>query len=241
MVRLDQSNVGNTLLRTISAQTFGRLAHGMERVDLPTKHVLVEDSVPPDYIYFLESGLGSMVVTSSDDEAIEVGHIGREGASGMHLMLAIEGAPGRTFMQVAGSGIRVPASLFMKAVTEDEETRAFFLRYFHTTVVQLSHSALANARYNMQERMARWLLMCHDRLDGDNLGVTHEFLALMLGVRRSGVTEQLHVLEGIRAIRSTRGNIHVRDREKLITIAGGSYGIPEREYERVLGLPLRVK
>lgn len=70
--------------------------------------------------------------------------------------------------------------------------------------------------------MARWLLMCHDRLDGDNLGVTHEFLALMLGVRRSGVTEQLHVLEGIRAIRSTRRNIHVRDREKLITIAGGS-------------------
>jgi hypothetical protein len=93
----------------------------------------------------------------------------------------------------------------------------------------------------MQERLARWLLMCHDRLDGDNLAVTHEFLSLMLGVRRSGVTDHLHILEGMGAIRSTRGNVRVRSREKLLDIAGGSYGIPEREYEKVLGLPARVK
>ena len=241
MTILDQSTVVNTLLTTMSPQVFARLSAKMERVDLPVKFVLVEDDIAPEFIYFLESGLGSVVATSSDEEAIEVGHLGREGASGMHVMLAVASTPGRTFMQVAGSGIRVPMQSFTDAVTDHPETRDFFLRYVHTTVLQLAHSALANARYNMQERLARWLLMCHDRLEGDNLAVTHEFLALMLGVRRSGVTDHLHILEGMGAIRSTRGNVRVRSREKLLDIAGGSYGVPEREYEKVLGLPARVK
>jgi hypothetical protein len=182
-----------------------------------------------------------MVATSSDHEAIEIGHIGREGASGMHVMLAVPVTPGRTFMQVAGSGIRIPTKIFTDATASDPETRDFFLRYLHTTVLQLAHSALANPRYNMQERLARWLLMCHDRLEGDNLAVTHEFLALMLGVRRSSVTDHLHLLEARHAIRATRGNVHVLSRDLLIDIAGGCYGVPEREYEKVLGLPLRVK
>jgi CRP-like cAMP-binding protein len=241
MTILDQSTIANTLLKTMSPQVFARLAAKMERIDLPVKFVLVEDDIAPEFIYFLESGLGSVVATSSDEEAIEVGHVGREGASGMHVMLAVASTPGRTFMQVAGSGIRVPMQSFTDAVTDDLETRNFFLRYVHTTVLQLAHSALANARYNMQERLARWLLMCHDRLEGDNLAVTHEFLSLMLGVRRSGVTDHLHILEGIGAIRSTRGNVRVLSREKLLDIAGGSYGVPEREYEKVLGLPARVK
>ncbi|MBY5734673.1 Crp/Fnr family transcriptional regulator [Rhizobium leguminosarum] len=241
MTTFEQSRTYNTLLRTVSPHIFARLADGMERVDLRLKFVLVEDGVAPDHIHFLESGLGSVVATSSDEEAIEVGHLGREGASGMHVMLAVPTTPGRTFMQVAGSGIRVTTNEFTEAVVSDREAREFFLRYVHTTVLQLAHSALANARYSMQERLARWLLMCHDRLDGDNLTVTHEFLSLMLGVRRSGVTDHLHILEGRHAIRSTRGNIRILDREMLLDIAGGCYGVPEREYEKVLGLPTRVK
>lgn len=237
----DQSQLRNTLLRTISPQLFARLTGDMEHVDLPMKFVLVEDNVVPDYIHFLEAGLGSVVATSSDDEAIEVGHLGREGASGMHVMLAVSATPGRTFMQVSGFGIRVPTTTFIDAVVDDKEARQFFLRYVHTTVLQLAHSALANARYSMQERLARWLLMCHDRLDGDDLGVTHEFLSLMLGVRRSGVTDQLHILEGRHAIRATRGNVRVLSRDTLLDIAGGCYGVPEREYGKVLGLALRVK
>jgi CRP-like cAMP-binding protein len=241
MTNFAQTETRNTLLKTISPQVFDRLADEMEQVDLPLRHVLVEDNIMPEFIYFLEAGLASVVATSSDGDAIEVGHVGREGVTGMHVMLAVPATPGRTFMQVAGSGVRVPLNVFNKVVISDPETRDFFLRYVHTTVLQLAHSALANARYNMQERLARWILMCHDRLDGDNLAVTHEFLSLMLGVRRSGVTEQLHFLEGRHAIRSTRGNVHVVNRGTLLDIAGGCYGVPEREYEKVLGLPLRVK
>ena len=241
MSAIDQSKVHNTLLSTVNARIFARFSDGLERVDLPCKYVLVEDGLPPDNIYFLESGLASMIATSPDDQAIEIGHIGREGASGMHVMLAVPTTPGRTFMQVAGTGLRLPTSVFLDSVASDDETRDFFLRYLHTTVIQLAHSALANGQYKMEERLARWILMCHDRLDGDHLAVTHEFLSTMLGVRRSGVTEQLHILEGHRAIRSTRGDIHVLSREKLLEIAGGCYGVPEREYEKVLGLPLRVR
>ena len=97
---------------------------------------------------------------------------------------------------------------------------------------------LANGRYSMQERLARWLLMCHARLDGDHLELTHEFLALMLGVRRSGVTNELHILEGIHAIKATRGNVRVVDRDRLEEVAGGCYGLPEREYERLIGLTI---
>jgi CRP-like cAMP-binding protein len=241
MTIVQQFEVHNTLLRTIRPQVFKSLAGEMERVDLPLKCMLVEDGVPPDYVHFLEVGLASVVATSADEEAIEVGHLGREGASGMHVMLAVSATPGRTFMQVAGSGIRVPTNVFTEVVVSDREAREFFLRYVHTTVLQLAHSALANARYSMQERLARWLLMCHDRLDSDDLEVTHEFLSLMLGVRRSGVTDQLHILEGRHAIRSTRGNVRVLDREMLLDIAGGCYGVPEREYEKVLRLHMGVK
>ncbi|MBY5485393.1 Crp/Fnr family transcriptional regulator [Rhizobium leguminosarum] len=239
MTHIDQSTVENTLLKMLSADRFARLSEGMERVDLPLRHVLVASDVPTTHVCFLERGLGSMVVSSTDEEVVEIGHIGREGASGMHVVLAVETT--RTFMQVAGLGIMVPMETFQRALADDPEMRDFFLRYVHTTVLQLAHSALANARYNMHERLARWILMCHDRLEGNNLAITHEFLALMLGVRRSGVTNELHVLEGVHAIRSTRGNVRIVDREKLIEIAGGCYGVPEREYERLLGLPLRAR
>jgi hypothetical protein len=91
----------------------------------------------------------------------------------------------------------------------------------------------------MNERLARWLLMCHDRLDGNDLSLTHEFLALMLGVRRSGVTNEIHVLEGLNVIRATRGNVRIIDRGKLEEIAGGCYGVAEAEYERLMGLPIK--
>jgi CRP-like cAMP-binding protein len=237
MHHFDQSTVENTLLKLLSVDGFARLSGAMERIDLPLRHVLVASDVPTTHVCFLERGLGSMVVSSTDEEAVEIGHIGREGASGMHVVLAVETTPTRTFMQVAGSGIMVPMETFQRALADDPEMKDFFLRYVHTTVLQLAHSALANARYNMHERLARWILMCHDRLEGNNLAITHEFLALMLGVRRSGVTNELHVLEGVHAIRSTRGNVRILDREKLIEIAGGCYGVPEREYEKVLGLP----
>jgi CRP-like cAMP-binding protein len=216
--------------------SFERLRPHLERVDLPLKEVLVPPGTETTHVHFLESGLGSIVASGLDeDEHIEVGHIGSEGMSGAHLVLGSLQSPNRTFMQVAGSGLRIEAVAFMQAVEDDRAIRRLLLRYIHSYEIQLSHSALANGRYSMKERLARWLLMCHDRLVGDDLPLTHEFLSLMLGVRRSGVTDEIHILEGMGLIKATRGRIQIVDRAKMQDVAGGCYGLPEREYERLIG------
>ena len=102
-------------------------------------------------------------------------------------------------------------------------------------MIQTAHTVLAQGRAKLEERLARWLLMSHDRAEGDELPLTHEFLALMLGVRRAGVTMATHLLEGRGVIRATRGQLMVVDRKGLEEIAGGTYGVPEAEYRRLIG------
>jgi CRP-like cAMP-binding protein len=239
MPDISKSNVQNLLLRALDSQAFELLRPAMKSVELPVKSELVAPNAPTDSLYFLEAGLGSVVASNTDDESVEVGHIGHEGMSGYHLLLKVEQTPNRTFMQVAGRAIKVPTAALLAVVDEVPSARDLLLRYTHCCELQLAQSALANARYNMSERLARWILMCHDRLRDDDLPLTHEFLSLMLGVRRSGVTNEIHILEGAHAIKATRGNIRVLDRQKLEDMAAGSYGIAEEEYERRIGFPIR--
>ncbi|ACS60555.1 Crp/Fnr family transcriptional regulator [Rhizobium leguminosarum] len=234
-----QSTVSNLLLRALPLEAFELLRPAMQQVDLPLKYELVTPGVANDRVYFLERGLGSVVATSSDDEIVEVGHIGYEGMSGAHALLKVPKTPNRTFMQVEGSGISLPTSVFLNMVERVPAANDLLLRYVHCCELQLAHSALANARYNMPERLARWLLMCHDRLLTDDLPLTHEFLSIMLGVRRSGVTNEIHILEGVHAIKATRGNVRIVNRQKLEDIAGGSYGVPEQEYADCIGFPIK--
>jgi CRP-like cAMP-binding protein len=237
----NQDQYRNRLLSGLPRDAFEVLSSHLEAVDLPLKHSLVEPDEATQYVCFIEDGLGSVVATSTDEERVEVGHVGRDGMSGYHVLLDVDRTPNKTFMQVAGSGYLLPVSRLVSTIAEFPTAQKMLLRYVHCAELQLAHSALANARYNIPERLARWLLMSHDRLDGNDLPLTHEFLALMLGVRRSGITGELHVLEGAHAIRATRGNIHVRDRTKLEDMAGGCYGLPEREYERLLGFSFRSR
>ena len=129
----------------------------------------------------------------------ELGHVGRDGMSGYQVLLDVVRTPNKTFMQVAGSGYLLPVSRLLSTIAEFPKAQKMLFRYVHCAELQLAHSALANARYNIPERLARWLLMSHDRLEGNVLPLTHEFLALMLGVRRSGLTGELHVLEGAKS------------------------------------------
>jgi CRP-like cAMP-binding protein len=236
---LSKTALKNRLLASLPQEAIEALRPHMTTVDLPLRHTLVEPDVFIDSVCFIESGLGSVIASSSDDEHVEVGHVGRDGVTGYHVALLTETTPHKTFMQIAGTGTSIQTEKLFQVFETAPVVRDMFLRYAHTCEVQLAHSALASARYNMHERLARWLLMCHDRIDGDDLPLTHEFLSLMLGVRRSGVTNEIHIIEGLHAIKATRGNIRVLDRGKLEEIAGGCYGLPEKEYERLIGVPLR--
>jgi CRP-like cAMP-binding protein len=176
---ISQSTVRNHLLKAMSEEDFARLKPDLEPLALAVKDVLVPANEPIEHVYFMEEGLASVVAISPDDERIEVGHIGREGMAGEPVLLGVTSSPNQTFIQVAGSGLRIRAEDLTATAEASPSLRALLLRFVQTLLIQTSHSALANGRYSIQERLARWLLMCHDRMDGDDLPLTHEFLSLI--------------------------------------------------------------
>jgi CRP-like cAMP-binding protein len=224
----------NRLLNALSDDDLATLTPHFEPVDLKLRTSLVAVDQDIEYVHFIESGIASVVASSTDDERIEVGHIGWEGMSGHAVCLGVTRGSTETFMQIAGSGNRIRTLNFRKLLAAHPGIRDLMLRYVYTQQIQVACSALANARYEMRQRLARWLLMCHDRVDGDILNITHEFLSLMLGVRRAGVTGEMHVLEGKGLIKATRGNIRILDRAGIEAMAAGSYGHPETVYDTLI-------
>jgi CRP-like cAMP-binding protein len=235
MSRLRQSLVLNRLLAAMTPDDFARLQPHLQPLQLNLKDVIVEADVPIEHVHFIESGLASVIAVTSDGERAEVGHVGREGMSPLSLIHGVGRSANLTLIQAPGMAMRMPAAAFRDAFEASPSLRGLLLRYAQAFLVQVEHAALANGRYSIQERLARWLLMCHDRLDTDDMPMTHEFLALMLGVRRPGVTEAIHLLEGVQIVRGRRGHVQVLDRARLEEVAGGCYGTPEREYARLVG------
>lgn len=225
----------NLLLGALSEADRNLLTPHFERVSLEREMVLVAPHERIAHVHFLEGGIASITSLSSDGSRTEIGIFGREGVSGMSLILGADRSPHETFMQVDHShALRIEASRFLEAVEESSALRRMMLRYVQTMVVQMGQSAVANARHQIEGRLARWLVMCHDRVDGDEIALTHEFMAIMIGAQRSGVTVALHVLEGTGMIRSSRGRVTIVDRCKLEDLAEDSYGLAEAEYRRLI-------
>jgi CRP-like cAMP-binding protein len=225
----------NRLLNALASDDLQALLPHLEHVELKLRASLVDIDADIEYVHFIESGIASVVASSTDGERIEVGHIGWEGLSGTAVCLGVTVGSTETFMQVAGDGYRIRTADFAKLLTTNPTLRDLMLRYIYTQQIQVAYSALANARYDLRQRLARWLLMCHDRVDGDVLILTHEFLSLMLGVRRAGVTGEMHILEGMGLIKATRGSIRIIDRARTEELAAGSYGHPELVYDTLIG------
>jgi CRP-like cAMP-binding protein len=231
-----QSYTRNLLLGAMSEEDFALLQPHLGRVDLERNDGLFEPDREIAHLHFLEAGVGSIVSDEEGGEQIEVGIVGREGVSGIPVLLGADRTPHRGFMQVGPTtALRIDADRLREAINASESLRNLLLRYVQTFMIQTAQTATANGNYTLPERLARWLLMCHDRIDGDELELTHEFMSMMLAVRRSGVTVTLHTLEAAGAIRTMRGRIAVRDRSKLLSVAGESYGRPEEEYRRLIG------
>jgi CRP-like cAMP-binding protein len=162
---------------------------------------------------------------------------GRDGFAPVGAVMGSDRTPHVGVIQIADEYLALPAARLTEAVESSVTLRTLLLRYAQTLAIQTSYTALSNAVHSIDERLARWILMCDDRVDGE-LALTHEFMSVMLAVRRPSVTTALHVLEGNGFIRAERGYIAVRNRAAMEEFAGDSYGTPEREYERLIG-PLR--
>lgn len=233
-----QDTLRNQLLTSLSAKDYALIQPHLVPVDLVRGAVLIEPDQPIPSAWFPDSGIGSIVALSPEGHKSEVGIFGRDGMAASGLVLGVDRTPHQTIIQVAGQGHRLAAEELRNACGQSASLRNLLLRNAHALFVQTSFTALSNATHVIEERLARWLLMCHDRNEGDEISLTHEFLALMLSVRRPGVTTALHVLEGMRLIRASRGLVAIRDRAGLEELAADAYGKPEAEYERIIG-PLR--
>jgi CRP-like cAMP-binding protein len=217
----------NRILSGLSAADRALLKPDLEPVDLALRQVLEVPDKPIPHTYFIEYGLASMVATNKH-KRLEVGLIGCEGFTGIPIVLGNDRSPNETFMQVAGNGIRIPADKLRAAITKSRSLQSALLGFAHTFMNQTASTALSNGTATLEERLARWLLMANDRLRGDEVPLTHEFLSLMLGVRRAGVTVALHYLEQRGLIRLSRKQIVITDRNGLRAAANGTYHHPEK-------------
>jgi CRP-like cAMP-binding protein len=224
----------NRLLLGLSAADRRLLLPSLEPVELELRRTIEEPNTQVTHIYLPESGIIS-VVAGAAHQHIEVGLIGREGMSGTAVLLGDHRSPNEVYVQMAGAGHRISAKHLCRALERSKTLSERLQRYAHVFMVQIAQTAFANGTAKIEARLARWLLMAHDRHDDDELPLTHEFVAVMLGVRRPGVTDALHKLEGKGLIGTDRGVIRIVRRKGLITLAGGAYGAAEAEYARLLG------
>jgi CRP-like cAMP-binding protein len=230
-----QSVSANILIQTMTAGDLALLATNLERVSITGKEVLITAGAQLEYCYFLESGIASIVARLGDTAATEIGICGREGMIGIAVLLGCDRSPHDTFMQVDGaSALRIASQHLHTATETSASLRRLLLRYVNTFLVQSAHSTVSNAHHHLDARLARWLLMCLDRVDNEEIDLTHEFMAMMISAQRTGVTLALHNLEADGAIRSRRAKVVVIDREKLLKTAGDAYGTPEAEYRRLI-------
>lgn len=228
----------NHLLTTMATADYALIEPHLERAELPVGRDVEKFGQRAEHMYFVESGVVSIVATNGSGRQIEIGLIGKEGITGLAVILGDDIANHSAYMQIEGHGYRVPAVTILDAIRRSTGLRDKLARFAHTLMIQTAHTALANGRANLAERLCRWILMAHDRVDGNVIPITHEFLALMLGVRRAGVTVALHELEGRRLIKAIRRQITVLDRAGIEKLSNGFYGQPENEYFRLVATHL---
>jgi CRP-like cAMP-binding protein len=226
----------NLILRALPADALASLEPHMERVEVPLLEVLAREGEPYEYVYFPETGVISIVNKLADGTEVEVGTIGNEGMAGLHVVLGASSIPSLTLMEVPGTAVRIPTTVFRAIADERPEVLRLVQRYAQAFLVQVAQTAACNRAHEIYARCARWMCMAHDRMGGaTHFLLAQHVLAQMLGVRRAGVTVAAGALQKKGYIRYSRGKITILDREGLESVACECYGIVKREYERLLG------
>lgn len=225
----------NHILNSLSAEDRGLLSANLEALELPFRYSLETPGRPIEHVYFIDDGVISVVTTGSRNHQIEVGIIGRDGVSAPSVILGTDSSPNALYMQIPGRGVRIAVADLRLAMNQSPSLRQTLSTSVQAFFVQASYTALANGRARLDARLARWLVMAHDRLDGDRVPLTHEFLAMMLGVRRPGVSVELQKFVAMGLIDMERSAITIKARKALEDLADGFYGIPETEQERLTG------
>ena len=207
----------------------------MQAVSLPLKKILYKARSPIDFAYFPVQGMVSAMTVMQDGSAIEVATIGNEGVVGHTAFMGGETSPNELMVQVQGHGLRMQADAFKQEADQDGAFKRLLIRYHTAMQFQISYSAACNGLHTVERRCCRWLLMTQDRVDSDVIPLTHEFLAVMLGVRRSTVTEVLRPLQERGLIENSRGSVRILDRPGLESTGCECYRTVKDEFARLFG------
>lgn len=226
---------GNLLINALDPEDLAYLAPHLERVPLDEGAVIVASGAPLSFVHFPEGGVTSLADVLQDGTRVDVGIVGRDGMTGASLLLGCDRALQEAVVRIGGSSaLRIAADRFRALCARSPAANALFLRFVHVQSVQTGRTLASHLRDPAETCLSRWLLMYHDRIETDMIRLTHKQVAGMLGVRRATVTDSLHVLEGLGAIKSSRGCIVIRDRALLEASAGESYGFAEYHYRRLI-------
>jgi CRP-like cAMP-binding protein len=230
---------GNRLLGLLPPKDYERLRPHLRRIPLEYRQSLYRARQRIGSVYFIETGVGSLVNTMVSGDAAEVGTIGNEGVVGLPLLFGDDRAPTSVYVQVPGVGLQMGAAPFATELARSASLRAVMFRYAHAFFNQVAQSAACNHFHSIEQRCCRWLLMTHDRMCSDKFLLTQEFLAMMLGVHRTGVTGAAGALQRAGLIRYSRGNVTMIDRRGLLDLSCECYGVSKREFDRLLGARAR--
>lgn len=226
----------NLLLASLSSEDRTRLAPLLERIELRGGDRIASSQAPVIRICFPETVVATFGEVIDENSRFAVGMIGREGMIGWPTLLGASRSAHSGQVQLSGgTALVLPASDLARLCEESRTLHVALLRFVQSFTVQMGRTIVANLRDSIERRLARWLLMFHDRIAGDEFAVTHDALGAALNIRRASVTDALHLLEGERALRCTRGRITVRDRAALQRLAGDSYGPAETSYRELIG------
>jgi CRP-like cAMP-binding protein len=225
----------NRLLAALPAEEYERLVPHLELVSLPVNQVLYEVGEPIEYVYFPHQAIVSLISIMEDGSTVEAGMVGNDGMVGLPVILGGNKTSNQAFVQVAGNGMRMKAELLKSEFNRGGALQNLLLRYTQALLTQVSQGVACNRLHTIEERLARWLLTVQDRLESDQFPLTQEFIAQMLGTRRSGVTVAAGTLSKAGTIRYSRGKITILNQEDLEATSCECYRIIKAEFNRLLG------
>jgi CRP-like cAMP-binding protein len=207
--------IANKLLLSIPDREFNLLLPKLEFLELPRYQILHEPGQRIEFDYFLNRGMASLVILTRDGRSVEVAIVGREGLVGTPVAVGLERGPYRAIVQIAASGFRVRANILAEILPKSPELRVILNRYVLIQGLQVAQIAACNRLHEIEQRLARWLLMCQDRIESELLPVTHDFLAQMLGTGRPSVSLAAGILQRSGIIENVRGAVKIVDRKQL--------------------------
>jgi CRP-like cAMP-binding protein len=229
-----QSPQQNLLIAALPAADRERLLPQLELVPLPLGWAVYESGDAQGYVYFPTTAIVSLLYVMEDGSSAEIAIVGDEGVVGIALFMGGESTPSRAVVQSAGYGYRLRASVLKNEFGQGGELQHLLLRYTQALITQMAQTAVCNRHHAVEQQLCRWLLLSLDRLPSNELTMTQELIANMLGVRREGVTEAAGKLQASGLIKYSRGKVTVLDRPKLEARVCECYGVVKREYDRLL-------